>query len=149
MEEWKQLTLAGNYHYSSENYESALTIYHQSLRCILDDFSNQLSRNPQGAIAAVLVSYFNLADAHAETNELDLASSQFESAFGFICQLLNSGDLGADTLDATTRGCNQLQLEWTKYIKAHAKKLSALHLQQFATAKQTFVEVLRNSQTLH
>lgn len=149
MEDWKKLITAGNCHFTAENYVNALTKYHESLQCILKGFSMQLTSDPQGAIAAVLVSYFNLADTFVEQGNLDDASLQFESAYCFINRLSHGVYLDEEYASAMCRGFSQLQLEWSLYIQGHAKKLSALHLQKFATAKQTFGETLGETQTVH
>lgn len=149
MDEWKQLIAAGNYQYSAENYQSALAMYDKSLNCILKDFSQQLELDPHGAIAAVLISYFNLADTYADQSKFEQAAEQFEQAYRFVLGLVASTFVTEEISLALVKSVSRLDLEWTDFIKRAAKQLPAEHLQLYASAKRILAGKGDQTLTLH
>lgn len=149
MDEWKQLIAAGNYQYSAENYQSALAMYDKSLSCILSDFNKQLDLDPKVAIAAVLISYFNLADTYADQCDFRQAAEQFEQAYHFVLGLVANSFVTEEMSHALVKSVSRLDLEWTDFIKRAAKQLPAEHLQLYADVKRVFAGKGEQALTLH
>lgn len=149
MDEWKQLISVGNKYFSSENYRSALSVYQRSLTCIVADLPKFIRHDPQSAISALLVSHLNLAEAFQRDNRLDDASQQFSAAFCFMTRLLDVCPLGSEADEAILRGCQELQFEWTYFISNNAKRLAAMRLQEFATAKLSLGDLFNGQMALH
>jgi hypothetical protein len=149
MDEWKQLISVGNKYFSSENYVSALSVYQRSLNCIVADFPKFIRHDPHSAISALLVSHFNLAEAFQRDKRLDEASQQFSAAFYFMKRLLDVCSRGSEASEALLRGCQELQFEWTFFISNNAKRLAALRLQEFATAKTSLGDLFGGQMALH
>ena len=149
MDEWKQLIVAANMKYASERYPLALSLYQQALQHVLDIFDDQVNSDPDGTIAAVMVSYFNIADAYLVLREVDTASDQFDSAFQFLWQILKVEKLSGEVSNAAVKACGQVNMEWSGCIDKHGGEMTENFIQHYREAKRALNSVVILKSRIH
>jgi len=149
MDEWKQLIVAANMKYASERYPLALSMYQQALQYALDIFDEQVRKDPDGTIAAVMVSYFNIADAYLVLREVDAASQQFDSAFRFLWQILKVEKLSGEMSDAAVKACGRVTVEWSECVDLYGGEMTEGFIQHYREAKRALNSVVILRSRIH
>ena len=127
LEQWKQLMTDANQEFSARTYATALVLYQQALEQLLKTFSEQVEQDARGAVAAVMVNYFNLADTFLAVKQPDQSCEQFEQAFLFLQALINSGSTTDELKDIALHACGRLEMEWACCIQQHSRGLVDEH----------------------
>ncbi len=136
MENWKKLICEANSEHSAKNFAAAIALYEKSLGCALE-ISDQIENDPNGHIAAILVTYFNLSETFENMGNVKKAGTQFEHAFKSIIRFLRQGY--SDQVNAAViRAGRQLNLEWSSFIHKHSDELEDAHFKRYENFCQIF-----------
>ena len=143
---WQQQTTRANQCYARERYREALSLYRQAITQALSAFDESCCADDQGALAAVLVSYFNLGDGYLATGNAEQAGRQFELAEQFLGQLAMAEGCNSELVYC---GRSQLFREWTRFIHSGSGQLSEHHLRCYENATNPQRNAAWRQQYLH
>jgi len=133
-QQWKHLISTANGHFSSQAYHSALSLYQKALSLLETDWSIHLRQHPDNALAAMMVTHFNLADTWQALDQAEQACIQFEQACSFIHQLIERPGLSESIRHSAIRAAGRLDMEWACCVKQHSRSLSEQHKRHYANA---------------
>ncbi|MDQ8023682.1 MAG: hypothetical protein REI94_17720 [Moraxellaceae bacterium] len=111
-EHWKQTTRRGNAFFGNEAFELALQCYEQARDIVLLHFDDW----PQAddAVAALVVSYLNLADTHACLGRPQVAATTLCAIHNSLAEAATDADLPSPLRSAAGR---HLRETWTALVQ--------------------------------
>jgi len=149
MNDWKQFSRYAKNEFSKGDYVAALKLHKKALNTGTLNFSTNFSLDVEGAIAAVLVSHFNISDTYTALKQFEAACQQFETAFKFLHPLSDNKACNSEIELALIRAYSHLNFEWTKFINQHGKDLNAERTRWYLNAQKTFEHTRKPSYQVH
>jgi tetratricopeptide (TPR) repeat protein len=117
---WKQLTLQGNELFERGEHQRALLAYEQARSLALDNFDDW--PDSDDAVAAVVVSYLNLAEAQSRTGALDAACELLCSVHASLMRASRNNGLHPLLRDAATRHLRETFAALARFQTLHGER---------------------------
>ena len=113
--DWESEVIAGNQFFNQSDFEHAKQNYKKAkkLATKLFDFADDSER----AVAALVVSYHNLADLYQQKKQLKRAYRELDEVNAYLLNCLNKEGVSDSNLAAIRRGINKSQGELLNFIK--------------------------------
>lgn len=119
MHEWEKLMREAKKAFDDKSFKVAIELNHQALEIAQLHFVANLKKDTEKAVAAVMVSYFSLADVYIEIRDFDSAYHMYQKSLNFI-QLINKDAQKTNTLEAAIyHATTKLNVEWCLFTKHH------------------------------
>ncbi|MEC5398027.1 hypothetical protein [Uliginosibacterium sp. H1] len=118
-EHWKQMTRKGNALFGDEAFEQALQCYEEARNIVLLHFDDW----PQAddAVAALVVSYLNLADTQACLGRLDGAATTLCAIHNSLAEAAADPDLPAPLRTAAIRHLREAYAALVQFRQQHGE----------------------------
>jgi len=117
MKEWELMISKGREAYSSEEFKHAIDINQNALKEASSLFDVVFDAEPERAVAAVVISYFNLADAYIALKSWSTAQQTLEQASAFLQQQFSLPYLSDPQQVALLHAASHLRIEWASLIQ--------------------------------
>lgn len=147
MQKWKDLIQNSQKAYVENAYADAIRLNRSALLLSMRDFEKSFSSNdPDGAIASVLVCYFNIIDNYIAQNKSYTAETLFENIFNFLNSLINNSNNNKKQINAIAKGLKKLNMEWSLFCKNN--KINSEN-EWVLKLKSLFSNLTNNNKTIH
>jgi len=141
MTEWESLTDFANERYVHKHYQTALFFYRVALES-LDLSGQQIEQDPEPTIAAMTLTYLNLAEVYCEMSDNETANAQYEQAIQMLLGLLKGQLLSTNTHHTILRACNRVSTEWANYINTHSQEMTNHCIKRYIQVKREVYETM-------
>lgn len=125
MQNWKRHIVEGNKHFDSHQWGKAENLYQRAkseAKCQLLSWPDT-----EEAVAALVVSYHNLADLYG-TSDVSLRKHQeLQAAHTYLLGVLQDDALNTQQMDAVLQGINKTYLALITYLQERKSELSIQH----------------------
>ncbi|PIE25153.1 MAG: hypothetical protein CSA60_01285 [Neptuniibacter caesariensis] len=123
MQQWEALMQATNDAFEKQCYFTALELCQRALRLATERFKRHDTIDLDRGIAAVMASYFNLADTYIALDQLQQADEVFADASTYLQHLLNDTETTRLKKSAVSHACSSLHFERTQFFHRHKTQL--------------------------
>ncbi|MGB2222025.1 hypothetical protein [Neptunomonas sp.] len=127
MKNWELLINQGRDAYSEERFNQALSINQNAIEIALNLFDNVFELEPERAVAAVVISYFNIADTYIALNSWSSAQQALEQASLFLQKQFSCLFLSEPQQVALLHAASHLRIEWASLIQKSSAATAATH----------------------
>lgn len=121
---WEELSRAAQTAYSAQKYKESIFLNRCCLSIALEQFDADFTKDPDQALAAVLVSYFNLSDGYSRLKDIKNALSQIETVSFFLRDVKDNKLLSEKKRKAFLSAERHYYLEYKLFIKEHKFELN-------------------------
>ncbi|MFT2111561.1 tetratricopeptide repeat protein [Marinomonas sp. 2405UD68-3] len=146
MHNWENLTRQANKAYSNHAFLDAIELNRQALNQAEQSFEYDFSQDPESAIAAATVSFFNIAESYTALGDYISANTQYENAVNFLQSLTDRADLVDEQRDLIVRTAGHIRFEWDMFTQSYGK---AFALQSKDLMKVVSHTVIRSKNVIH
>lgn len=121
---WEELSKAAQTAYHAQKYKESIFLNRCCLSIALEQFDTGFTEDPNKALAAILVSYFNLSDGYSRLKDIKNALSQLEKVSFFLRDVKDNQLLTEKKHDAFLHAERRYYLEYKLFIKEHKFELN-------------------------
>jgi len=121
---WKYLTSEANKAYSNDAFFDAIELNQQALMQAEISFNSQFEKDPESAVAAMIVSILNLADSFTAVGDFNATGIEYQKAINFLQTTIIRPDINEQKKDLILRTANQVRLEWEGFNKRYKQSVS-------------------------
>ena len=123
MELWKRHICAGNDCFHAHQDLAATSHYRQAIHLAEELFD--LHDDPQAAVAAIIVSYHNLADLFLREEEFALAEKELRAVHKKMTDALENADANSHLSDALLWGLSRTHFALIVHLKNHPGRVTS------------------------
>lgn len=126
MKEWERVMREAKQAFNDKVFSAALFLNKQALDLAKECFNEHVSEDPEGAVAAVMVSHFSLADSYIQIRDFQQAFDTYQLCFDFVQVISDTPEQSKGMEVAISHAVSHLQKEWYLFIKHHKDKLELM-----------------------
>lgn len=135
MEEWERLIRRGVECHQLRLFSESIQFNHQALSVASEKFESFFVSEPDKAVAAVLVSYFNLADNYQALADLVKADKLLQRGLTFL-QKTALIATQVHQIEALMRGFTQWKMYWSQFSSTYGQDACRYAQQQTRLSEQ-------------
>ena len=120
---WELETKIANQYFDQVDFDSAEKKYQHAKELALSLLSK--GDEPERAIAALVVSFHNLADLYQKKNDLKNAHLELHSVDAYLVHYLEGGNPDSNVLNAVRLGIDKTRIELLNFVQKY--KVHLLH----------------------
>lgn len=125
MHNWESLTRLANKAYSNHAFSDAVDLNRQALSQAEQSFDDDFHKDPESAIAATTVSFFNMAESYTALGDYVSSNTQYEQAVNFLQGIIVRPNLGVEERELVMRTATHIRFEWDLFTQSYGKELAS------------------------
>jgi hypothetical protein len=123
MKKWESTMREAKQAFNDNLFSIAIFLNKQALDLAHENFGEYVHEDAEKSVAAVMVSYFSLADSYIQIRDFQQVYKMYQSSFNFL-QVLMSDTYKKTAVEAAAfHGMSHWRNEWSLFIKSHKDKL--------------------------
>ncbi|WP_191601954.1 tetratricopeptide repeat protein [Marinomonas algicola] len=123
MHNWESLTRLANNAYSKHAFSDAVDLNKQALTQAEQSFDDDFKKDPESAVAATTVSFFNMAESYTALGDYVSANTQYEQAVNFLQSIIVRPNLDFEQRELIMRTATHIRFEWELFSQSYSKEL--------------------------
>lgn len=125
MKNWERLTRQANRAYSNRAFSDAVDLNRQALAQAEMSFDDSFRRDAESAVAAMAVSFLNIAESYTALGDFVSANTQYENAISFLQTIITCTDIDDEQCSLILRTATHIRFEWELFTHSHGKNIKS------------------------
>ncbi|XPF93980.1 hypothetical protein ACM9HF_18505 [Colwellia sp. RE-S-Sl-9] len=149
MKEWESIMREAKQAFNDKVFSVAIFLNKQALDVANDRFNEYVNEDAEKSVAAVMVSYFSLADSYIQIRDFQQAYSIYQQSFSFLQVITSDLYKNRELEVAASHGMSHLKNEWYLFIKHHENKLQTLTPSLIHQFQKNLNQLMSATLTIH
>ncbi|MCZ2723718.1 tetratricopeptide repeat protein [Marinomonas sp. 15G1-11] len=124
MQSWEHLTRQANKAYSNNAFSEAVDLNLLALQQAERSFAEDFEEDPQSTLAAISVSFFNVAESYTALGDYISANRQYQQAVNFLQVVIVLPNLITEQRDQIMKTATHIRFEWDLFTQSYGRELS-------------------------
>lgn len=123
MQNWERLTRQANKAHSNYAFSDAIELHREALYQAQHSFDDSFHLDAESSVAAIAVSFLNMAESYSSLGDYISANTQYENAVNFLQAIIARPDMGEEHRVLIMRTASHIRFEWDLFSKTHGNSV--------------------------